>query len=158
MTELPPTFTAWLRSCTPSDVLRLWVEGRANRASIPSLLGRFGAGPPSTSGPTGEWEIVLGLVKGVNAESADVWDYMTLGVSGHSLRLDEEIDLPDREPIQLFSQRAEPPTMAQVAKRMGVGVAYARVLRQAAVDVVGDNLAAFRARDRAARLAELRGA
>ena len=155
---IPLTFQSWLRSCTPSDVLRLWVEGRANRASIPSLLGRFGAGPPSTAGPSGEWEIVLGLVQGVNAESADVWDYMTLGVSGHSLHPDEEIDLPDRAPIQLFSQRAEPPTMTQVAKQLGISVVAARVMRQDAVDVVGDNLAAFRARDRADRLAELRGA
>ena len=141
-------------------VIRLYLEQRARYASVPSLAGREPDVPRSTAPPSGFWESLLGLMRGVPDWAVRCLHLEHFGTAGPQWQpvvllpddtptVDSWVKANDAAPLMLSEQVAVKLSHGQIAAVVGMTREEVTRAIQAAVAQVQDNLAELRVRSRA---------
>lgn len=132
------------RRLTPEDVVRLYLLERRKRENPPSIQGIDPDAPRGTAGPSGNWEALLGLMRGVSPMAVAALDLLVLGyVRGGQWEV-TAMELDSGRGVLVPSQTAQRLTKRAVATRMGLTIVELDRLTSDAYGTVSLNLATRR--------------
>ena len=145
---------------SPGLVISAFLDERHRRESIPSLSEEQFTQPHGTAPPSGMWESLIGLMRGVPAMAVNVLYLRRYGYCGHQVERGfilpdgcktveewEASDPEERAKIIPSDRRvANDPPYSAVAARLGINEHEARALVRDAHGTVAENLAALKAR------------
>lgn len=150
--------TDWLR-LDAHGAVRLYLEERRKRSSVPGTLSREPDMPRSTAEPDGRFETLILLMAGVDSEAVRALELITYGTAGVETRFTadapgfgslvewEQADPETRgELVQTEEQIAIPLTHAAIARVLGKERSYVRGMVADAYHTVTINLARLKRR------------